>query len=400
MIINSQFFITHYNGKDPLPLKNPSTELAKNPVYSKFIQGIGSIYSSQDINGRILKFWTKLTEIKDELGNTKYLYIPHPDSTLEYLDSKLSYYFIIRDTAFLPLKIPNVGGTVTSFADKDVLPKVQINDISMSGSSHFLNIQVDNVQINETYRYKFNCINSNWPANITPLSGTLKSPTGTGNIHSILTLSPTTENCSSSNLAYNIPNSCLTSDLNNKHITMQLEITPQSYTGDSILSNEFTATCNDCLPNVSLQSNIENEEDRVKNKKEKLSIMLNNFSKYNTYSYSIQALSATWPYYISQPTGLIKVSPETSNIEIDGLFCHSVESYPSNTNNVLPYIAPNNIVTKQSWYRPAVIIRAVLTDQSNTNIIHYSNLLKLTCTNYVAPSSINASIDVTNIQDL
>jgi hypothetical protein len=404
MIINSQFFITHYNGKAQLPLKTKPQNLSTTDkiIYDRFIQSIGSIYSSQDINGKILKFWTKLTETTDELGNTKYTYIPHPDSTLEYLDSKLSYYFIVRDTSFLPLSIPVLGGTVTNFADPDILPRVSIDSVDLNtgtGNSSFLNINADNLQINETYSYKFNTINSNWPANITPISGTLRSTSTSGSIQSILTLSPTTQNCNVSNIEYNIPVSCLVSNLNDKHIILQLELTPQSYDGDSVLSNEFTIKCIDCLPQAIISSSITNEDDRVKNQKETLSVNLTNFSKNKTYRYSIESLSATWPYYVSHPTGLIKITSATDSIKIDGVFCPSTEQYPSNTNNVLTYVSQNNNVTKQSWYRPSITLRASLTDQDYPTIIHYSNVLKLTCKNYSAPSSINSSVDIKNIQD-
>lgn len=402
MIINSQFFITHYNGKDPLPLKTSPTNLSDSDqlIYNKFIQSIGSIHSSQDINGKILKFWTKLTETKDELGNTKYTYIPHPDSTLEFLDSKSSYYFIVRDTSSLPITIPTLGGIVTNFADPSLLP--QIEDIPLTnlgnttGNSHLFTININNLQVNETYNYKFNCINSNWPANITPISGIIKSPKASGTLQSILTLFPTTENCSGSNLQYNLPASCLISNLNDKHLMLQLELTPQSYSGESVLSNEFTIRCVDCLPSAEITSNI-SEEERQKNKQETLSIQFKNFSLDKTYSYSIQALSATWPYYVSQPTGLIKITSNPSTLTLDSIFCPSTEQYPSNANNVLPYSAPANAVTRQSWYRPSVTLRAVIRDQDNSNIIHYSNVLKLTCQNYSVPSSINASVDIKDI---
>lgn len=404
MIINSQFFITHYNGKSPLTLKVVPLELSEEGkiVYNKFIQSIGAIYSSQTSDGRILKFWTTLKETTDQLGNKKYSYVPHPDSTLETLDSTKSYYFIVRDTSFLPITIPTVGGTVTSLADPSILPIIKdipfIALTNNTGNNYFYDIKVENLQINESYKYKFNCINSNWPANITPISGVLKSPNTSGVIQSVLTLFPTTENCSSiSNLNYNIPASCLVNNFNEKRITMQLEITPQSYSGEPVLSNQFSIACYGCLPNVDLSSNTD-DTNRKKNNSEILSLTFNNLSKDRTYTYAIETINANWPYYVSHPTGILKVTSNTEIVKLDGVFCSPIEQYPSNANNILPYTAQSNNITKQSWYKPSVTLRAVVRDQNNTNIIHYSNILKLSCQNYAQQGPVTVSLEVKDIQ--
>ena len=119
MIINTQFFITYYVGKDALSLTETPDNLSDSQLieYNKLMQSVSAIYASQNLDsgGTIPKFWTQLVQYTDSLGNMSYRYAPHPDSDLTQLDSRSSYYFIVRDESALPLRIPAAGGSFIRF---------------------------------------------------------------------------------------------------------------------------------------------------------------------------------------------------------------------------------------------------------------------------------------------
>lgn len=262
MIINSQFFITYYMGNQPLPLTTTPTNLtpAQSGDYQRFIQNIGAIYGSQAPNGKIPKFWTKLTQTTDSLGNIKYSYIPHPDSDLQSLSSKSAYYFIVRDESAIPLKIPSVGGSLIGFTDGSSLPRVVSSSIpnivltSASGNSLFISPRIDNLQPYEEYRYQFKSVDANWPITINPQSGILRPSTSSGVINANAAFCLSSGECDSSFLEYRSeqganPLGILASQTtNNKYAIINLSVTPTSYSGSEILSDQFVILCKDCLP--------------------------------------------------------------------------------------------------------------------------------------------------------
>lgn len=389
MIIQSQFFITYYIGKEPLTLMTVPPGLEPNSPrrieYDTFLQAIDSIYSSQNIEGSIPKFWTRRTQTTDQLGNTKYFYEPHPDSTLLQLNSKSSYYFIVRDTSALPLKIPSIGGLLLGFTDATKLPNIvpaSIPSTKISDSSRYsLQPVVENLQPYEEYKYEFKTVNANWPVSISILSGILKPSTESGSIEASIGFCPSTGACDINMLPFSLPEECTLSTSDNKSITMQLSISPMSYEGPEVLSNHFTIECQDCLPKptISIVSKsptavTEPIGDDTEPANYVFELKTENLELDKRYNYSIEVLKSEWPFLFTTPTtGSLIIKSSTDKPVLDGkiFFCPTTGLCPPNVNGVQEYTVPSypKFLTGSAAYN--VVLRAKLeSDECDLPIIY------------------------------
>lgn len=378
MIINSQFFITYYIGTEPLPLKTVPTAFTPNSSarieYDNFIQSIDTIYGSQALDGSIPKFWTRRTQSVDQLGNIRYFYEPHPDSTLSQLDSKASYYFIVRDTTAIPVRIPTMGGLLLGFTDANKLPNILPSSIpnkTLSTDSRYsFSPSLENLQPYEEYRYEFKTVNANWPVSINAISGIIKPATDKATIESSIGFCPSTGNCDTNVMPFTLPQECTLSSSDNKSITMQLSISPLSYDGSAVLSNQFTVECEDCLPKPSIAISgksplmvSEPTGDDAEPASYSFELITSNLELDKEYSYNIEVLRSEWPFVFTTPTsGSIVVKSSTDKPLLDGkmFFCPTTGLCPPNQNGVRPYVVPPypKFLTGAASYN--VTLRAVL----------------------------------------
>ena len=378
MIINSQFFITYYIGKEPLPLKTIPPSLTPNSAgrieYNTFMQAIDTIYGSQTLDGSIPKFWTRRTQAVDQLGNIKYFYEPHPDSTLSQLDSKSSYYFIVRDTNAIPVRVPAIGGLLLGFTDANKLPNVlpeSIPNTKLSTDSKYsFSPKIENLQPYEQYRYEFKTVNANWPVSISTISGIIKPSTDKASIESNIGFCPSTGNCDTHVMPFVLPEACTLSSSDNKSITMQLSIVPVSYDGIEVFSNQFTIECKDCLPKPSVSISgkspslvVEPTTDDAEPASYSFELITKNLELDKEYSYSIEVLRSEWPFVFTTPTsGTINIKSSTDKPLLDGkiFFCPTTGLCPPNTNGVHSYTVPSypKFLTGAASY--SVTLRAVL----------------------------------------
>lgn len=357
MIINSQFFMCQYNGKQPLPLmeipESLDSDAIKRSEYNKFIQSIDSIYATQDIDGNIPKFWTTRTQQTDALGNISYKYVPHPESTLENLSSATSYYFILRDSTLLPIKIPVIGGEIIGFSDISSLPTVNgisscnglvtecsgtsktcCRSVSASGNN-FVDIifNLSNLRPLESYSYSIESVGANWPVNVNPASGIFRPAKSDGQIKIDAIFCPTTGLCGSNILTHNIDNDSLLKNNSIKYANIQLTLRPSGYSDSNLIinSDHYSILCENCLPTLpilSLSSPVQisaasgtPEPTRIIPAEDHVSIIEDYFDglaydEFNLnineleisprdkkYSYSIETLSADHPIVFITPTG-------------------------------------------------------------------------------------------------
>jgi hypothetical protein len=126
MIINSPLCITHYAGQTPLNLTGQPVNLTPDQLidFNKLLQSVSTIYASQNPpNGAVPTFWTKPLAVENGVK----IYQPDSNSTLGSLQPRQSYYFIMRESAQLPINIPAAGGPLEGFVD-DIqnLPSIKI----------------------------------------------------------------------------------------------------------------------------------------------------------------------------------------------------------------------------------------------------------------------------------
>ena len=261
MRINTANFLIHYPGSQALPLQGESPftdDPRKTADYNRFIENISTIYGSQDSEGNIPLFWTVFSGTK---------YVPNPESTLRQLDPRRSYYFITRDEASLPLNLPINGKILAGYRDQPILPQIKttltdtfdnINDdqaVLTTNNYAYLKFKVDGLQPFEDYDYTINCDAANWPVSISPISGVIK-PSQTDEpleLSSVVHFIKSTGTCGDqTNIATNSLD-CADINSNNLYAVVNLEITPQSNTVDSVKGDNITIRCKDCIPRLSVQ---------------------------------------------------------------------------------------------------------------------------------------------------
>lgn len=405
-------------GKEPLPLKTVPNNLtpAQRADYERFIQNISAIYGSQTPNGKIPKFWTKLTQVTDALGNTKYSYIPHPDSDLEFLSSKSSYYFIVRDESAIPLKMPAIGGSLVGFTDTSMIPVVSSSSIrnihltAASGNTVSISPRIDNLQPYEEYRYEFKGIDANWPVLVSPQSGIIKPSSSSGTINAQVSFCIHSSGCGNHVLAYNPENDFEVNNPDHHYTTLALSISPQSYTGQETLSDQFSVHCDNCLPKpsiaivgnptlVSSQSFValtgsvpsgSGSSSTQQFYKIPQPLSANNIASFdftlnidsllpNTqYEYKVESLDAEWPtLFIGQCSGVLDIKSSSTPIPpipSKLVFCHTTGICQPDSPGINPYIVPT-FNYPPAWNQPRsynILLRASLKPLNRPNDITYS----------------------------
>jgi len=392
MIIDKKFSIITYAGSLPLNLMSKDTNIANNPTknneWDKMIQAIDTIYGSQQQNNTIPVFWTYRLSTTDSFGNVSYRYAPHPDSTLKKLDSKGSYYIILRDSSLTPLKIPSNGGLVLGYGDSEDLPLVSpvLSDVTLNKDSFEYNFkpQITNLKPYSSYSYSWKVVAGNWPVAANALSGLLKPASSTGTINSSMTFCPTTGVCSDKILPYNSPTNCSLEQNKDPFITLQLSIKSDS-TGAESLSDPFTLRCNDCLPRARINISgigpttiIEPTNDTSPTPSYSFQLNFNNLESNKEYSYSIETLKADWPIvYVSPVSGsFINKTNNTLPIDVKFYFCPTTGLCPPNNYSVPNYSIPNypKFLASEAEYN--IFLRASLISNSacGSGTIIYSDV--------------------------
>ena len=353
MNITSQFFLLHYIGHDPLDLMHVPASFANDiqlsSDYYSFINGISTIYGSQNSEGSVPVFWTELSG---------YNRLPSPDSTLRALMPDQNYYVISLNNNVLPLTVPPVNGYLQGTADPNatrpsptiVFPNYDklSADIILDGKNNnyaYFSTTVSGLIPRETYKYTFSGIDSNWPAIISPISGLIKPSKTSVDIESVLTFCSTSGGCDTYNgiLPYSLDTSA-NYQKNNYFSILSLNIEPVSYTGTDPVSEQLTIRCRDCLPQppslpvISMplsSASSGNGSDitltGINNNYCYLSPRISGLIPGESYTYTVDSLAGNWPIVIYPSSGIIKPTKDFSDIEVVAAFCASTGTCPPGT---------------------------------------------------------------------
>lgn len=333
MYINSQFFISYYPGAQPLDLMSVPQSISGNPesllIYNKFIQNIVTIYGSQNNSGVIPVFWTRRDDKDSGFGTGQVSFSPSENSTLQKLQPKSGYYFILRDESSIPLQIPVVSGevpVVLETSENFDISSISANHVTfekpvpepgqMSSEpthSQIVEYSISNLENGQTYSYEFLHVDNNWPVTITPASGTFTPSSNNAKIQANLTFCPTTGCCPDGTEGLlNYPDS-LDYFIDKKSINYfyqiyRMKVSPVAFEGTPVISDDIKAICKDCLPNTRIFSmdglnefanyKLETEGENTLN----WNFIFDNLTPNKSYDYEIDVLDANWPVIFNTPT--------------------------------------------------------------------------------------------------
>jgi hypothetical protein len=357
MNITSQYFLAYYAGNQELDLISPPASITSDnrlyAEYNRFIDGISTIYASQDSTGSIPVFWTV---------PSNYGYAASSQSTLKKLQPKQSYYFIVRDESYLPLHIPQVGGTIQGLTDLNKLPYIEpVPNITLdksNGNYAYLQFNISGLQPYEQYSYKFNNISSNWPTIIHPLSGTIKPSDTIASISAVANLCKTSGDCSSDSNLLNYTIDSHGVNLDNLYSIFNLEIQPISFSGLSVNSNSVRLQCKSCLPQLlvsipsvgilsSTNATIPASNDPIPvisgdNRFFTFKASIAGLEPNQSYNYVYRSIDGNWPAAIMTPiSGTIKPNSNSLDLQTTISFCANTGVCPSSVKGLLNFsLAP------------------------------------------------------------
>lgn len=359
MNINGQFYITNYVGQEPLDLMSiPAAFTSDQDIadYNRFIESVSTIYGSQDSVGEIPVFWTVRDIAQTSTNAFTYIYSPSKDSTLKTLEPRQSYYFILRDNAYSPVKIPIVGGSSVGFVSEQFLLNIDnFDDVVLTSGNHLkLSPLISDLQPYETYRYEFQGLSANWPITITPLSGLIKPFNSTTKIDALLQFCATTGSCSSAltPLDFDLGSSCPISNNSDLYTVLRLSITPVSYDGTETFSKHATIACEDCLPSISI--NMEGFPNVTLTSNEGntygFTSTIDGLQLHQQYNYEFIPIQSNWPATMITPiSGSFNTNDSSSRtLSSKIVFCPTTGLCPPSDPSVLPYTIGSRFI--ESYY--------------------------------------------------
>jgi hypothetical protein len=240
----------------------------------------------------------------------------------------------------------------------DCLPKIVIDTSRIStdirDDKFILPVYIDGLSMGETYSYEIIEQDSTWPTYLSPMTGQITSLSNV--LPSVLDFDVrfcnSTGLCPSGSpniLDYNPSNTsgCNYGSLKNpiKQSSFKLQITPQSYNGDVVLSDLVKVRCVDCLPKINISLDPAENVDIINN-----SITVANGTNTHSfassvsgliigqeYSYLFSSTEANWPVVALPVSGSFIAKANTKNIVSTLKFCHTTGSCPSSGVNILDY---------------------------------------------------------------
>lgn len=370
MNILSKNSLIKYVSSEILNLMEAPPKDSENNLYADyniFINNVLAIYETQTINGNIPVFITKPL-----LNSNSGERFPDPDSTLRSLKPGRSYRVIMLSGSSLPVRVPNPIGLKEFLDDpinesKENCDKINVNSpydnntISLSSGvlSHNINIPLNKLQKNSEYSFSFSPLFSNWPAKITPMSGTIRKsgPIAggytSGNIDAIFSYYPyLLDNLDS------IPY-IINGDINKDYYTdnvatiLNLNIKNDNCTvySDNYIVEVSGSIEDHSVPQIVFEASQNNDLDQQKFIHATISGLNPNIE----YSFEFDTLDSNWPTNISPQSGIIKrknIKNGTATIHSVLTFCQSLYDNDANLD-----------------YSPSII-----SDDNNTPIKKMNNL--------------------------
>jgi len=402
MILKSINNIIKYDNSQVLNLmESPAPDQNNNLFedYMNFIDAVDVIYETQDPKtGFIPVFTTSFDSVSNRIVPDKY-------STLHYLVPGRSYYIKIKDNTLLPVRIPMPLSLKDFILDEELTtqescvnkccPSLQITTktIALGSSTNSFNIsaQITNARSNEKYYYEFEPIFSNWPAEISPISGEILIPAtknnapATGNIRSVFSYAKNLFDDIDSipyTINKNINSSYYT---NNIFTTLKLKLFDDNCLVYDDIINIFCRSCVDAYacPTIQLSSNGTDVNRYV-------SVNVFNLQPNTEYFYQFGTDSSNCPANITPISGLITNDRNTTSGTVYGIFkfCDTAGSSDCNLQSTNPLTDP--VLVKKIFHNLSFVLRPNTTGVCENT----KETIELVCNNCFAPFNTNISFSL------
>lgn len=205
-----------------------------------------------------------------------------------------------------------------------------------------------------TYTYSFKGLGGNWPAIITPTSGSLLASSNLAAIPAEIAFCPSTGICANNTanvLTYTTNSSQTDTDTQSFNTKFRLELTNSSYDLPKVYSNDVLAICDKCLPKLSatLPTNITLSDAASYD----IAATVNNTIPGQTYAFTVKSIDSNWPTTVYPASGSIVASANSESIPLTVQFCSSTGICPSDSPTVLDYVldSANSLMDKRTRFK-------------------------------------------------
>lgn len=287
-------------------------------------------------------------------------------------NSSLSAYGILRavltngtDTYFSDPIRYDCDNCVTNLSSmRPLLPDSLVlsnsNKISINGA------RIEGLIRGIPYEYNFNIIDSNWPVEIYPKSGTIIADNTNASVYADIVF------CDSGNYSNKL---CNTETY--PMAMINLDVSAPSYSSSNDIpnaifySNTLLAKCVNCIkqPSITLSSvSIASPKSPVV-----VTANLTDIKPNQTYEYMFENIDSNWPLFIRPKHGTFQFSEDTGRLNFSAELCDSKIACPSGSDYIIDY---------NTYYIPSdpnfSNFRLKITDTS-TGGVYYSNGVQLQC---------------------
>lgn len=192
---------------------------------------------------------------------------------------------------------------------------------------------------NQVYTYVFTSIDSNWPVKVTPVSGTIRPSSDSSNIKSLVTLCANSGDCANG-LSFVATQNCDAGQT--PFSAIKLTVSPANGSLQSPASTDFTISCDNCIPKLSLVLPATVRLDRLSKNKTAMNLVASNLKLGKQYVYHINSVDANWPAIVTPISGRLTAQYDSMNIPLTVTLCPSTGLCPSASNDVIDYSIDSN----------------------------------------------------------
>jgi hypothetical protein len=285
---------------------------------------------------------------------------------------------------------PNTYSNEVLAKCENCLPTLEVsiptNTLLSDSNIYEFDATLNNTIPDQSYKFTFKSVDSNWPAIIYPESGTIVASSNSETLPVKLMFCGSTGVCAngmSNVLAYNADPSCL---LNigklAKNVRLKMEVEQLGSNSSVINSNELHASCDDCISSTQVQATI-SEPDNVALINNSYSFVTNidNLIPGESYKYVYKGINSNWPATVYPMSGIIKAVSSSFVIPTKVTLCTATGLCPSNTFNVIEYVNNDHCLIDDTTKNVNLVLEIQPANCSYSPV--YSNQLNISCDNCI-----------------
>jgi hypothetical protein len=205
---------------------------------------------------------------------------------------------------------------------------------AVTSNTKQISTSVNGLIPNQLYTYVFTSIDSNWPIKITPVSGSIRPSSDSANIKSLVTLCASSGDCSNG-LSFVPTQNCDPGQT--PFSAIKLTVSSANSSLQAPVSADFTVSCDNCIPKLSLDLPATVKLDRLSKNKTSINLVASNLKLGKQYVYHINGVDANWPAIVVPISGKLTAQSENINIPLSVTLCPSTGLCPSASSDVIDY---------------------------------------------------------------